>query len=101
MAVYAHRAEQRELGAEIDAYAAWSFSELVLAGETRLWAVEGQMRRLFEAGVGMASGLWPSAVVPNSVTRLARWLEAGVERLSAWRASAARAGAETALHFIV
>ena len=56
-AVYTHRAEQRELGPKIDAYAAWSFSELVLAGEARLRAMEVQMHRLFEAGMGMASGL--------------------------------------------
>ena len=55
--MYAHRDEQRELGAEIDAYAAWSFSELVLAGKARFRAMEGQMHRLFEAGLGMASGL--------------------------------------------
>ena len=100
-AVNAHRAEQRELGAEIDAYAAWSFPELVLACESRLRAMEEQMCRLFDAGLGMVSGLWPDAVVPSTVSRLARWLEAGVERLGLWRASAARAGAETALRFVV
>ena len=100
-AVHAYRAERRELGAEIDAYAAWSFAELILACESRLRAMEEQMRRLFDAGLGLASGLWPDAVVPNTVSRLARWLEAGVERLGLWRASAARAGAETALRFVV
>ena len=100
-AVHAHRAKQRELGAEIGAYAAWSFPELVLACESRLRAVEDQMRRLVDAGLGMVSGLWPDAVVPSTVSRLARWLEVGVERLGLWRASAARAGAETALRFVV
>jgi hypothetical protein len=56
-AVHAHRAEQRELGAEIDAYAAWSFPELVLACESRLRAMEEQMRRLFDAGAGAETTL--------------------------------------------
>ena len=98
--VYAHRADQRPLGANVNVYAAWTLSEIVLAGEARLGAVEGHMRRLFDDSLAMARSLWPSAVAPNSVTRLARWLEAGVDRLGMWRASAARVDAETALQFV-
>ena len=58
------------------------------------------MARLSEAGAGMMAALWPGAVMPNSFSQLARWLEAGLERLHARRVSAARAGAEMALRFV-
>ncbi|KAE8803520.1 hypothetical protein D1007_20595 [Hordeum vulgare] len=45
----------------------------------------------------MIKALWPEAVEPASVSRLSRWLAAGDDRLDAWRASAARAGAYMAL----
>ena len=85
-ALYTHRAEQSATGTEIDVYAAWSLSEIVLGYEARLRAVDLQMHRLFEAGLNVVGSLWPNAVTPGSVTRLARWLEAGVERLGTWRA---------------
>ena len=47
----------------------------------------------------MMAALWPDSVVPSSFTRLARWLEVGLDRLGEWRVSAARAGAEMALRF--
>jgi hypothetical protein len=49
----------------------------------------------------MTAALWPGAVAPDSFTRLARWLEAGPARLHAWRVSAARAGADLALRFVM
>ena len=45
----------------------------------------------------MVAALWPEGVEPASMSRLARWLAAGGERLDAWHASAARAGAYMAL----
>ena len=59
------------------------------------------MGQLSEAGTAMTVALWPSAVAPNSFTRLARWLEAGPEQLHAWHVSATRAGAEMALRFLM
>ena len=47
----------------------------------------------------MTTALRPGSVAPNNFTRLARWLEAGPNRLHDWRVSAARAGAEMALRF--
>lgn len=59
------------------------------------------MNRLFEAGLGMVDALWSNAVVPNSATRLARWLKAGVALLGACRASASQAGTEMTLRFVM
>jgi hypothetical protein len=51
--------------------------EITVAAKARLETVERDMNRLFEAGLLMVAALWPAAVVPTTVSRLARWLEAG------------------------
>ena len=71
------------------------------AAEARLRVLSEQMGWLSEAGVAMTAALWLGSVAPNNFTRLARWLEAGPDRLHEWRVSAARAGAEIALRFAV
>ena len=76
-------------------------AEITVAAKARLEAVERQMNQLFEDGLSMVAALWPGAVAPSSVSRLARWLEAGAARLNAWRASAARAGADMALGIVL
>ena len=48
----------------------------------------------------MVAALWPAGVEPASMRRLARWLAAGEERLDAWRASVAHAGAYMALRLV-
>lgn len=98
-AVHALRTEQ--LGPEADLRAAWTHSEILRAAEACLDAVRAHIGRLFNAGLAMVHALWPNAVVPNSVTWLARWLEYGLDRFAGWRASAARAGAEMAVWFAV
>ena len=69
------------------------------AAKAHLRILGDQMGRLSQAGLTMTVALWPGSVAPNSFTRLARWLEAGPDRLHDWRVSAARAGAEMALRF--
>ena len=66
------------------------------AAEARL-----QVVRVSSAGVGLTAALWPGGVAPNSFTCMARWLEAEPERLHAWRVSAARAGADMVLRFVM
>lgn len=99
--VFADRSAQADAGAALDLQAAWTFPEIMRAAETRLRVLSTQMTRLTEAGVGMTAALWPGSVAPGSLTRLARWLEAGPARLHAWRLSAARAGADLALRFVM
>lgn len=96
-----YRITQEDAGTKINRHAARSFTEIILAAEACLNAVDKHMKRLFKAGLGMMAALWSEAVAPNSVTRLAHWLEADVHHLHAWRVSAARAGADLALWFIM
>jgi hypothetical protein len=100
-AVLAHRSTQADAGAGLDPHATWTFPEIIHAAEAPLQVMGEHMKRVSEAGVGMTAALWPGAVTPDSFTRLARWLEAGPARLHAWRVSAARAGADLALRFIM
>lgn len=97
--MHAHQSTQVDAGVAVDPDVAWSFLELMLVVGAHLKALDKQMARLCAARLGMTATLWPEAVAPNSVTRLARWLEAGVARLHAWRVSVARAGANLALWF--
>ena len=55
------------------------------------------MERLSRAGTAMTAALWSDSIHPCSFSCLARLLEMGPDRLSDWRVSAARAGAEMAL----
>lgn len=57
--------------------------------------------RLRDAGLRLVKNLWPSAVMPRTANRLARWLEAAPERVDAWRAFAARTDAEITLSFVL
>ena len=100
-AVRFQRDPQGIVGSGTDPRVAWTFPEIVTAAEARLRVLSEQMGRLSEAGAAMTAALWPGAVAPTSFTRLARWLEAGPDRLHEWRVSAARAGAEMALRFAV
>jgi hypothetical protein len=95
------RSTQADAGAGLDPHAAWTFPEIIHAAEARLRVMSVQMARLSEAGTAMTAALWPGAVAPDSFTRLARWLESGPARLQAWRISAARAGADLALRFVM
>ena len=98
-AVRFQRDPQGIVGSGTDPRVAWTFPEIVTAAEARLRVLSEQMGRLSEAGAAMTAALWPGAVAPTSFTRLARWLEAGPDRLHDWRVSAARDGAEMALRF--
>ena len=100
-AVLADRSAQADAGAGLDPHAAWTFPEIMHAAEARLRVLGVQMTRVSEAGAGMTAALWPGSVAPTSFTRLARWLESGPARLHAWRVSAARAGADLALRFVM
>nr|XP_020155088.1 uncharacterized protein LOC109740438 [Aegilops tauschii subsp. strangulata] len=100
-AVRFQRGPQGVVGSGTDTQVAWTFAEIVTTAEARLRVLGEQMGRLSEAGAAMTTALWPGTFMPNSFTRLARWLEAGPERLHAWRVSAARAGAEMALRFVI
>ena len=87
------------VGSGTDPRVAWTFPEIIAAAEARLRVLGTQMERLSRAGTAMTAALWPDSVHPRSFSRLARWLEAGPDRLGEWRVSTARASAEMALRF--
>ena len=45
--------------------------------------------------------LWPGTQTPATIEELAKCLQGAEERLREWRSSAARAGADTALTFVM
>jgi hypothetical protein len=45
--------------------------------------------------------LWPTETLPAEIANLVRWLESAPDRLCDWKASAARAGANMALSFVL
>ena len=59
------------------------------------------MERLSRADTVMTAALWPASVQPSSFSHLVRWLEMGPDRLGEWRVSAACAGAEMVLWFML
>jgi len=80
---------------------AWTFSEIIAAAEARLQVLRTLLGRLSQAGTAMTAALCPGSVQPSSFSCLAHWLEMGPDRLGEWRVSAARAGAEMALRFML
>ena len=85
------------VGSWTDPLTAWTFPDIIAAAEAQLRVLGTQMERLSRAGTAMTAALWPDSVHPRSFSRLVCWLEMGLHRLSNWRVSAGRAGAEMAL----
>ncbi|KAE8768696.1 hypothetical protein D1007_59793 [Hordeum vulgare] len=96
-AVEVSREEHRAAGQEVDATSGWSVEEIGVGLRARLRALGESVAWLQVAGSSMVAALWPDGVELASMSRLARWLAAGEDRLDAWHASAARAGAYMAL----
>ncbi|KAE8815245.1 hypothetical protein D1007_07375 [Hordeum vulgare] len=89
--------ERRAAGQEIDTTSGWSVKEIGVSLQARLRALGESVAQLQVVGSYMVATLWPDGVEPASMSRLARWVAAGGERLDAWRASAAQARAYMAL----
>ena len=45
--------------------------------------------------------LWPTETLPGDIANLVKWLETAPDRLCDWKESAARAGADMALSFVL
>ena len=69
------------------------------AAQTCLRVLSDLMGPLSQAGAAMAAAPWSGSIASGSFTRLARWLEAGLDRLHEWRVAAACAGPKMALRF--
>ncbi|KAE8777095.1 hypothetical protein D1007_50202 [Hordeum vulgare] len=96
-AVEVCRDERRAAGQEVDTTSGWRVEEIGVGLRARLHVLNESVTQLQVAGLSMVAALWPEGVEPTTMSRLARWLAAGGERLDAWRASTMRSGAYMAL----
>ncbi|KAM0890878.1 hypothetical protein ACQ4PT_026770 [Festuca glaucescens] len=85
-----------------DAETAWTAEDHLAALYSRIThmrIVERQLVQLPEAAVQIFKRLWPGEAVPDDLNILTERLLGAGRRLSEWRHSAARAGADIALRF--
>ncbi|KAM0875835.1 hypothetical protein ACQ4PT_036557 [Festuca glaucescens] len=86
-----------------DANAPWTTKDRLAALYSRIShmrIVDRHLAQLPDAAIKALKCLWPKEPVPDNVSSIAdRLLDTG-KRLSEWRHSAARAGADTALRFV-
>jgi hypothetical protein len=100
-AVQAFRAAQLEEGVNVTLDTPWAMEDYAVACHARLAPIDDLMLRLFESVHLTVQALWPDMTTPREIGELADWLSHGAERVDEWRASAARAGAEMALSFVL
>jgi hypothetical protein len=75
--------------------------ELVVLAKGRLHPVAKLGGDLREAIVYVFKTLWPGRAVPSEIQALLKWIPLAPNRLDVWKESAARAGAERALEFVL
>jgi hypothetical protein len=95
-----YRAEQKIIPSS-DPKAELSSGELVALDKGRLHPVAKLGRDLHEAIVSVFETLWPGRAVPSEIQALLQWIPLAPNRLDIWKESAARAGAEQALEFML
>ncbi|KAM0853424.1 hypothetical protein ACQ4PT_051078 [Festuca glaucescens] len=86
----------------IDANAPWTTKDRLAALYSRIShmrIIDRHLAHLPDAATKALKCLWPGEAVPENVSTIADWLLETGKRLSEWRHSAARAGADTALRF--
>ena len=98
--IEAHHEACHQAGADITPDMSRMLEEKLLAVQARLQPAHRMLRRLHRAGAQVLAALWPSETIPRTPSRTADWLEVAVGRFEAWKASAARLGAERALEFV-
>jgi hypothetical protein len=95
-----YRAEQ-EIVPSGDPKAELTSGELVALAKGRLHPVAKLGKDLHEAIVSVFETLWPGRAVPGEIQALLQWIPLAPNRLDIWKESAARAGAEQALEFVL
>ena len=73
----------------------------VAALKARVDSMKTADKDLFLAAQHTFQALWPEETVPASPEDLAAWLNTSDDRLQAWRESAARAGSDEAMTFVM
>jgi hypothetical protein len=95
-----YRAEQKIVPSS-DPKAELSSGELVALAKGRLHPVAKLGRDLHEAIVSVFKTLWPGRAVPSEIQALLQWIPLAPNQLDIWKESAARAGGEQALEFVL
>jgi hypothetical protein len=95
-----YRTEQKIVPSS-DPKAELSSGELVALAKGRLHPVAKLGGDLHEAIISVFKTLWPGRVVPGEIQALLQWIPLAPNRLDVWKESAARAGAEQALEFVL
>jgi hypothetical protein len=95
-----YRAEQ-EIVPSSDPKAQLSSGELMASIKGRLHPIAKLGGDLRQAAVSVFRTFWPGRAVPNEVQALIKWIPLASNRVDVWKESAARAGAEQALEFVL
>ena len=75
--------------------------DYITAVSARLSPIKGLGADLLSAAIRVYMTLWPGSETPVSTVELSRCLLATEKRLEEWQESAARAGADEALTFVL
>jgi hypothetical protein len=95
-----YRAEQKIVPSS-DPKVQLSLGELVASIKGRLHPVAKLGGDLCQAVVSVFRTLWPGRAVPDEAQALLQWIPLASNRVDVWKESAARAGAEQALEFVL
>ena len=79
----------------------WKVEDHLIAFSYRIKPLKAAFTKLFDAGLHMFVSLWPEAEVPRSPIALAEALFDAGRRLTEWRFSAGRAGADETLSYLL
>ena len=79
----------------------WQVEDHLIAFSYRIKPLKTAVSKLLDAGVHVFRSLWPDAETPRSPNALAEALMNAGMRLTEWRFSAGRAGADEALTYLL
>ena len=79
----------------------WDLEDYLESLRTRISPLKWFGDDLLKSATHVHKALWPEASSPRTIDNLAEQLSEGDDRLRAWRESAARAGADEALTWVL
>jgi hypothetical protein len=100
-AVATFHEQQTGVGVVVNKRMPWAMEGYAIACHARLKPIDDFLLRLLDAAQKIFKVLWPEVAVPTSLHKLTTWLATAPGRVEEWHASAARAGAEMALSFVL
>ena len=79
----------------------WDMEDYLTALNARISPLKAIGLDLLDAGIKAYRALWPGSPTPSSIEELSKCLSGAEARIREWRSSAARAGADQALTFVL